>query len=151
MFNLFDDRSSAAGTDAGLALLRLAVGIVFIAHSAYLKLMVFTLPGTAAFFESLGLPAFSAYVVFAVEAIGGVLLIAGVLTRLTALALTFVSAGAAWAHLGAGWLFTNTGGGWEYPVFLVATSAVLVLTGPGRLTVQALLRGNEAQTAAVPA
>ena len=132
------DRTTAQGTDAGLLVLRLALAAVFLAHSVYLKLAVFTLPGTAAFFESLGLPAFSAYLVFTAEAVGGVLLALGVFTRPTAAVLAVVSAGAVWAHAGAGWLFTNTGGGWEYPLFLAATSAVLALTGPGALTVRAL-------------
>ena len=37
-------------------LLRLALGAMFLAHSVILKLFVFTLPGTAGFFQSLGLP-----------------------------------------------------------------------------------------------
>ena len=61
----------------GALLLRVALGTMFLVHSVYLKLVVFTLPGTAKFFESLGLPAFSAYAVFAAEAIGGTLLIGG--------------------------------------------------------------------------
>ena len=51
--------SSTCRIDAGAILLRSAVGIMFIAH-ALLKYFVFTLPGTAKFFESLGLPARSA-------------------------------------------------------------------------------------------
>ena len=46
-----------------------------------LKLVVFTLPGTAAFFESLGLPGVSAYLVFGAEALGGVLIALGLFTR----------------------------------------------------------------------
>ena len=54
----------------GVLLLRVALGVMFIAHSAYLKVFVFTLPGTAQFFESLGLPGFSAYGVVAAETLG---------------------------------------------------------------------------------
>ena len=86
------DRTTAQGTDAGLLVLRLALAAVFLAHSVYLKLAVFTLPGTAAFCESLGLPAFSAYLVFTAEAVGGVLLALGVFTRPTAALLAVVSA-----------------------------------------------------------
>jgi len=46
-------------------LLRVALGAMFIAHSLVLKLFVFTLPGTAAFFETLGLPGWFAYAIFA--------------------------------------------------------------------------------------
>ncbi|MCR9256384.1 MAG: DoxX family protein [Alphaproteobacteria bacterium] len=111
--------------------LRVALGIMFLAHSVYLKAMVFTLPGTAQFFESLGLPGFSAYLVFAVEAIAGVLLILGYKTRLVALATVPVLLGATWAHVPAGWLFSAQGGGWEYPAFLVVAALVQAGLGAG--------------------
>ena len=47
--------------DIGATLLRLAMGVMFLAHGL-VKVMVFTLPGTVGFFESLGLPGFLAYV-----------------------------------------------------------------------------------------
>ena len=53
-----------------VTLLRVALGVMFIAHSLLLKLFVFTLPGTAQFFTSIGLPGWFAYVVFAAEAVG---------------------------------------------------------------------------------
>jgi len=120
----------------GPTLLRVSLGIIFLAHSAYLKVVVFTLPGTIGFFESLGLPAIVAYGTIAAEIIGGLLLIAGVAVRPTAAVLTVVALGATWAHLSAGWLFTNTGGGFEYPLFLAVTSAVQFLLGPGALRLQ---------------
>ena len=61
-------------SDHGTALFRISLGIIFIAHSLYLKLVVFTLPGTVGFFESLGLPTILAYITFAAEAIGGIAL-----------------------------------------------------------------------------
>ncbi len=120
----------------GALILRVSLGVIFVAHSLYLKLFVFTLPGTAAFFGSLGLPEFSAYVVFAVEAIGGVALILGVYTRWAAALLVPVALGATWAHLGAGWLFSNEGGGWEYPLFLAAACAAQALIGDGALALR---------------
>ena len=56
----------------GALLLRAALGVMFIAH-ALLKLFVFTLPGTAQFFGSLGLPPAIGYVTFAAELVGGCL------------------------------------------------------------------------------
>lgn len=112
-------------------LLRISIGIAFVAHSAYLKLVVFTLPGTAQFFASIGLPGPLAYIVFTVEVIAGVALILGVYTRYAAIALIPIALGATWAHLGAGWLFSNEGGGWEYPLFLTIALAVQVLLGSG--------------------
>lgn len=123
-----NERNSTA---LGAFLLRVALGVMFIAHSVWLKAFVFTLPGTAQFFQSLGLPAALAYAVFAAEAIGGVLLILGVQVRGVAAALVPVLAGAAWAHAGNGWLFTNAGGGWEYPVFLAVAAVAQSLLGEG--------------------
>ncbi len=129
--------SDARGPAAwGAALLRIGLGVVYLAHSVYLKLVVFTLPGTAAFFESLGLPAALAYAVFLVETLGGVALILGVHTRLAALALLPVALGATWAHLGSGWLFTNAGGGFEYPLFLALATGAQVLLGSGALALR---------------
>ena len=127
MQNGIDNRTAPLGA----LVLRLALGVMFLAHGAYLKGVVFTLPGTAQFFESLGLPGFSAYIVFAMETLGGIALILGVQTRLAAAALVPVLLGALWAHSGAGWLFTNQGGGWEYPLFLAVAAVVQVLVGGG--------------------
>ncbi len=117
--------------DYGALLLRVSLGIVLLAHSVYLKLVVFTLPGTAQFFGSIGLPGWLAYLVFAVEAVGGALLILGIQVRAVSLALIPILLGATWAHAGNGWLFTAPNGGWEYPLFLVAAAAVQALLGEG--------------------
>ncbi len=110
--------------------LRLSLGVMFVAH-ALLKLLVFTLPGTVQFFQSLGLPGPLAYIVFAAELVGGVLLIAGYRTRLVAAALVPVLLGSTWAHVGNGWLFSAPNGGWEYPLFLTAAAVAQILLGNG--------------------
>jgi putative oxidoreductase len=115
----------------GALLLRVSLGTMFLVHSLYLKLVVFTLPGTVRFYESLGLPGVGAHLTIAVEAIGGVMLIAGFRTRYAAVALVPVLLGATWVHWKNGWLFTNTGGGWEYPAFLAAATVVQALLGDG--------------------
>jgi putative oxidoreductase len=111
----------------GDTLLRVALGIMFIAHSVVLKYFMFTLAGTAQYFDSIGLPASLAYVVFALEAIGGVLLVFNIATRWVALALVPVLLGAMWVHLGNGWVFSAPNGGWEYPLFLIVISVVVAL------------------------
>ena len=115
----------------GALLLRVSLGIVLLAHSLYLKLMVFTLAGTAQFFGSIGLPEWLAYLVFAMEAVGGILLILGVQVRAVGLALLPILLGATWAHSANGWLFTAPNGGGEYPLFLAAMSASVALIGAG--------------------
>lgn len=122
----------------GPTVLRIALGIVFLAHSAYLKVFVYTMPGTAGFFESIGLPGFAAYVVMLLEAVGGAMLILGIRVRETAAVLAVISLGATWVHLGAGWLFSNEGGGYEYPLFLAAACLAQVFMGPGAARVPEL-------------
>jgi putative oxidoreductase len=124
--------------------LRVALGVMFIAH-ALLKLFVFTLPGTAQFFQSLGLPAVLAYGTFAAELVGGVLLVAGVATRWVALALIPILLGATWVHAGNGWLFSAPNGGWEYPAFLIVASFVQALLGPGAYALGASRSHGSAQ------
>lgn len=116
--------------DYGALILRLALGTMFVAH-ALLKYFVFTLPGTVAFFESLGLPGFFAHLTILAELAGGVLLILGIYARTVALVLVPVLLGATWAHIGNGWLFTNPKGGWEYPAFLTVAALVQALIGDG--------------------
>ena len=118
-----------------IALLRIALGIILIAHGL-LKVMVFTLPGTAQFFANVGFPAWSAYPVTALEVIGGALLIMGLWTRWVALATLPVLIGASWVHLGNGWVFSAPNGGWEYPVLLVLLALAVFLGGPGRWSLQ---------------
>lgn len=114
----------------GALLLRLALGTMFVAH-ALLKYFVFTLPGTAKFFASIGLPDWLGYIVFAAELGGGLLLLAGIYARAVALALAPILLGATWAHAGNGWLFTAPNGGWEYPLFLTVAALVQALLGDG--------------------
>ncbi len=119
-------------TDIGAFLLRVALGIMFLGHSLLLKLFIFTLPGTAQFFVSIGLPGWLAYVIFAAEAVAGVFLILGVQTRWVALATVPILAGATWAHSGNGWMFGYENGGWEYPAYLTLLAFVQGLLGDGR-------------------
>lgn len=112
-------------------LLRVSLGLMFLAHSLILKLMVFTLPGTAQFFLSLGLPGPLAYVVFVLEAVGGTLLVLGVQVRVVSLILLPVLMGAIWAHASNGWMFGYTNGGWEYPLYLSVLALVQALLGEG--------------------
>jgi putative oxidoreductase len=120
----------ALSTRYGAALLRVSLGTMWLAH-ACLKLFVFTLPGTARFFDSVGFPGVLAYPVFALELVGGVMLVLGVYARQAALALVPIMLAAAWVHLPNGWVHTSPGGGWEYPLFLVLASLALWLIGDG--------------------
>ncbi len=118
-------------------ILRVSLGVMFVAH-ALLKYYVFTLPGTAQFFQSLGLPAALAYLTFWAELIGGLLILAGVYARWVSFALVPILLGATWAHAGNGWTFSAPNGGWEYPAFLAAAAIVQGLLGDGAYALSSL-------------
>lgn len=122
-------------TETAVFLLRVALGTMFLAHSVLLKLFVFTLPGTAQFFVSIGLPGWLAYAVFAAEAVAGLLLVLGVQARWVALATVPILAGATWAHAGNGWMFGYPNGGWEYPAYLTLLAVAQAMLGDGRFAV----------------
>ncbi|HZM37428.1 MAG TPA: DoxX family protein [Burkholderiales bacterium] len=128
--------------------LRVSLGVMYVAHSLILKHFVFTLPGTVQFFESLGLPALLAYATFWAELLGGVLLIAGVGTRVVSLALVPILAGALWVHAGNGWVFSAANGGWEYPLFLIVVSFAAALLGDGKYALANALRARNVQLGA---
>jgi len=115
---------------------------MWISH-ALLKLLVFTLPGTAQFFESVGLPGYIAYPVFVAELAGGSAILLGFHGRLISALLVPILLGAAAVHLPNGWVFTSTGGGWEYPAFLIAASAVHILIGDGAWAWRPITPGRE--------
>jgi putative oxidoreductase len=119
--------------------LRIALGAMFVAHSLILKHFTFTLPGTAQFFESIGLPAALAYLTFWAELLSGLALIAGLGTRWVAIALVPILVGATWVHAGNGWVFSAPNGGWEYPVFLIVASLAQALLGDGRYALGTVL------------
>jgi putative oxidoreductase len=117
--------------DYAALLLRISMGVMFLAHGLVLKVLTFGVAGTAAFFESIGYPAALAYAVILAEIVGGALLIAGAYVRIVSLALVPVLIGATIQHLPAGWLFTAPGGGWEFPAFWTVALLVQALLGPG--------------------
>lgn len=129
-------------------ILRISLGAMYVAHSLVLKHFTFTLPGTAQFFESLGLPGPLAYATFWAELIGGALLLGGLGTRWVALALVPVLAGALWVHAGNGWVFSAANGGWEYPLFLIVVSFVAALLGDGKYALGNVLRARPTQLGA---
>lgn len=114
----------------GILLLRVALGIMFLAHGLT-KLFVFTPAGTAGFFTSIGFPGFLAYPIIAFEIIAGIFLILGVYARWVAAIAVIQLFVASTVHFGNGWSFTNPNGGWEYPIFLTVAAAVIALAGDG--------------------
>ena len=117
-------------TPYAATLLRVSLGTMALAHGL-LKILVFTPDGTVGFFASLGLPAFLAYATIGIEVVGGVALIAGVFTRYVSIAMIPILLGATYVHSSAGWMFSNEGGGWEFPAFWTVALVVQALLGNG--------------------
>jgi putative oxidoreductase len=44
-----------------------------------------------------------------------------------------------WIKWPVGWGYSNTGGGWEYPLFWLVAQAALVLAGSGAFSLQSTL------------
>jgi len=137
----------------GPAVLRLAVGAVFVAHGAQKLLSAAGggLPETASAFADLGLtPVWPvALLIGLVELAGGLLLICGALTRWVSPVLALATAVAVWKiHLPNGFfmnwsLAPGQGHGYEFSLALIAALVSLMLTGPGALSVD----GRRARTA----
>ena len=119
---------------------------MFLAHGL-LKLMIFTPEGTAGFFASLGIPGWLAYPTMGAEILGGLMLIAGIQTRVISLLLVPILVGSLWVHSGNGWLFTNENGGWEYSLFLIFAALSQALLGDGAFSLGSLFRGEANRTA----
>ncbi len=112
----------------GIFLLRVALGVVFIYHG-YQKIA--DMEPIIGFFGMLGFAPFLAYAVAYTELIGGILLIAGLFTRLASIALAIVMAVAVYhVHLANG--FSVGSGGYEYALTLMLGSLAVFFTGAGR-------------------
>ena len=129
-------------TDIGLLVLRLTLAVVLWPHGAQKALGLFGGPGISATVAGLsghmGLPAFVAYLVIALEFLGPIALVLGVLTRLVALGIAIDMAYAAvLVHLPNGFFMnfmgTQKGEGIEFFIFAVGIALALVITGPGRV------------------
>lgn len=129
--------------DVGLLILRLVLGLTLAAHGYNKFFGGGRIPGTARWFESIGMKAgrFQALVAASTEMAAGLGLAAGLLTPIPAagfVALMFV---AAWTvHRPHGFFIINEG--WEY-VMVLAVGAVTVATvGPGHYSLDWLLLEN---------
>jgi putative oxidoreductase len=134
---------------AGLTVLRLILGTTFIAHGAQ-KLFVMGFSGVTGGFAQMGIPmaGFFGPFVSLVEFFGGITIVLGLLTRLSALGLAVNMLVAMLAvHLKAGFFNPN---GVEFPLALFGMSVALMTMGAGAFSLDALFskRPNaEAQAA----
>jgi putative oxidoreductase len=125
---------TARRLDAALAILRLVVGVVFIAHGAQ-KLFVFGLAGVTGAFTQMGvpIPAVTGPLVAFVEFFGGIALVVGLLTRLAALGLAINMLGAILLVKLRGGFFSPNG--IEFELTLLAGALALALAGAGDFSI----------------
>jgi putative oxidoreductase len=129
----------------GIALLRVVVGTIFTAHGAQ-KLLVLGPATLAGFFTQIGipLPELNAYLVIAVELIGGIAMIAGLGTRVVgALFAATMAVAFATVHGAAGFFLPN---GYEFVLVLFAASIAIVLQGAGAFALDNLVAGRKLTT-----
>jgi putative oxidoreductase len=130
---MIDNRLAPYGAFA----LRASLGVMFIAH-AYLKLVVFTVPGFEGFLGKVGLPTLLAWPIILAEFAGGLAILAGFYGRLVSVALLPVLLGALFVHAPNGWVFNAPNGGWEYPAFLAVAALAHALIGDGAFAVKSI-------------
>jgi putative oxidoreductase len=120
--------------DLGLAILRVVVGVIFIAHGA--PAVFGGMEGTGAFFASLGipLPIVAAWAIKLLEFLGGISLLAGFLVTPVALLLaTHMMMGIVLVHAARGFYVVGpeASSGIEFNLLLTASLLALVFAGPG--------------------
>ena len=107
--------------------LRSSIGVIFILHG----MMKFN-PGFANALPNMGLPPEMQIPIALAEVVPGVLMIIGVLSRFSGALLSIVMIGAIFHVKGAQ---SMTGdGGVEIDVILLAASLVIMIAGPGRIS-----------------
>ena len=109
--------------------IRLAVGVIFLVHGIGKTAN----PDFGGFLGSLGLPAEMVMPIALAESIGGILLIIGVLNRISASILSIIMLGAIF-HVKKAENFTGQGS-YEFDLILLAANLSIITMGPGRISI----------------
>lgn len=124
---------SYASSDTALLLVRVGLALVFIAHG-WAKFS--DMEGTIGFFASIGLASFFAYLVAAVELLGGIAMLLGVCTGVAGILLAVTMVGAiGLVKSGAGFI-----GGYEFDILLFLSSIAIAIAGAGKYTAKYLVK-----------
>jgi putative oxidoreductase len=129
--------------DAGLALLRIVLGLTMAAHGYGKLFRGGRIPGTAGWFDSIGMRpgTVQAWLAAGTEVGSGILLALGLLTPFAAAAFVSLMAVAAWTvHRGHG--FFIVGNGWEYNLILAVGAVSVAVAGAGRISLDRAIFGQ---------
>ena len=113
-----------------LLAVRVAAGVTLAMHGYQKFFMGGRIPGTARWFESLGMRPGKLHALLAActEITSGLGFAAGLFTPLTAAGCVGIMFVAAWTHKGAFFVFKD---GWEYNLVLAVLAILVAVTGPG--------------------
>jgi len=114
--------------------LRASIGVIFIVHS----LKKFD-PSWQEWLTSIGMPPEMQLPIALAEFIGGVLLIAGVLTRITGSIFAVILLGAIFHIRWENGFFVSKGG-WEWDLVMLAVVLAIIVAGPGRISISHLVK-----------
>lgn len=121
--------------DAGMLLIRIALGIVFI-HAGWLKIA--DMDATVTGFSSMGFAPILAYVVSYAELLGGVAFLLGIFVRYAGIVIAIIMLVATKVLFGNGFGLMN--GGYEYPLMLMLISLAVVTLGAGKYSLAYMLK-----------
>jgi putative oxidoreductase len=130
-----------AAVDWSLLVLRVVLGIVFMAHGAQKLFGAFGGPGLGAIVQMMG-PI--GYLVTIGEFFGGLGLVVGILPRFSAGSIIVIMLGAiGMVHGKVGffmnWAGQQAGEGYEYHLLAIAALLPIVIAGPGRFALASVL------------
>jgi putative oxidoreductase len=129
--------------DVGLLILRLVLGLTLAAHGFNKFFGGGRIPGTARWFESIGMKPgkFHATIAATTEVSAGLGLAAGLLTPIPAAGFVSLMLVAAWTvHRPNGFFIVKEG--WEYNLVLAVSAVAVAMLGAGRLSLDWLIFGK---------
>ncbi|MGW4365848.1 DoxX family protein [Nocardia takedensis] len=130
--------------DTGVLILRVCLGLTMAAHGYNKFFAGGRIPGTAGWFDSIGMrPGLvHARLAASAELGAGIALALGLFTPLAAAAFVALMLVAGWTvHRGNGFLIVKNG--WEYNLVLAVGAVAVATLGPGRISIDDLLVGAE--------
>jgi len=119
-----------------LLIVRVVIGLTIAAHGYGKFFRGGKIPGTAGWFDSMGMKPgkLHAYLAAGTEAGGGLMFAAGLLTPFAAAAIVALMVVAAWTvHRKSG--FFIVGGGWEYNFILASMAIAVAAAGAGKFSI----------------
>ncbi|MDP1625243.1 MAG: DoxX family protein [bacterium] len=124
-----------ASSDAALLLVRIGLGLIFIAHG-WAKLA--DIEGTTAFFATIGLGVSLVWLVAIVELVAGLAMLSGLFTGIAGILIALTMVGAIITVKAQSGLIGGFLGGYEFDLMLFLSALAIAMAGPGKYTIKYL-------------